>query len=93
MFPSEESLFFKISVGSTEGVMQLIKWKDYPYMPSRLFYLNSMSISNRRSVRLVFMLLTFIKIPVSIANSVEPDQTPRSASSDLELHCLPMSLL
>ena len=27
------------------------------------------------------------------ANSVEPDQTPRSAASDLGLHCLPMSLL
>ena len=27
------------------------------------------------------------------ANSVNPDQTPRSAASDLGLHCLPMSLL
>ena len=27
------------------------------------------------------------------ANSVDPDQTPRSAASDLGLHCLPMSLL
>ena len=27
------------------------------------------------------------------ANSVEPDQTPCSAASDLGLHCLPMSLL
>ena len=27
------------------------------------------------------------------ANSVEPDQTPRSAASDLVLHCLSMSLL
>ena len=25
------------------------------------------------------------------ANSVYPDQTPRSAASDLDLHCLPMS--
>ena len=24
-------------------------------------------------------------------NSVEPDQTPHSAASDLGLHCLPMS--
>ena len=27
------------------------------------------------------------------ANSVDPDQTPRSVASDLGLHCLPMSLL
>ena len=26
-------------------------------------------------------------------NSVDPDQTPHSAASDLGLHCLPMSLL
>ena len=27
------------------------------------------------------------------ANSVGPDQMPRSAASELGLHCLPMSLL
>ena len=27
------------------------------------------------------------------ANSGDPDQTPRSAASDLGLHCLPMTLL
>ena len=27
------------------------------------------------------------------ANSVDPDQTPRSLASDLGLHCLPMSHL
>ena len=27
------------------------------------------------------------------ANSEDPDQTPRSAASDLGLHCLPMSFL
>ena len=27
------------------------------------------------------------------ANSVYPDQTPRSAASDLGINCLPMSLL
>ena len=35
----------------------------------------------------------FIEIPVLYANSVGPDQMPRSAASDLGLHCLPMSLL
>ena len=28
-----------------------------------------------------------------IANSGDPDQTPRSAASDLGLHCLPITIL
>ena len=41
-----------------------------------------------------FLLLPwFTEIPVLNANSVDPDQTPRSAASDLGLHGLPMSLL
>ena len=41
-----------------------------------------------------FLLLPcFIKNPVFHANSVDTDQTPPSAASDLRLHCLPMSLL
>ena len=40
-----------------------------------------------------FLLLPcFIEISVFNANSVDPDQTPLSAASDLGLHCLPMSL-
>ena len=35
----------------------------------------------------------FIEIPEFKANSVDPDQTPRSVASVLGLHCLPMSLL
>ena len=35
----------------------------------------------------------FNMISCFIANSVDPDQTPRSAASDLGLHCLPLSLL
>ena len=42
----------------------------------------------------LFLLLSFIiKITVLNANSVDPDQMPRSAASDLDLHYLPMSLL
>ena len=41
-----------------------------------------------------FLLLQcFIEIPVFYADSVDPDQMPCSAVSDLGLHCLPMSLL
>ena len=35
----------------------------------------------------------FIEIPVFSANSVDPDQTSRSAASDLGLHCLLMPLV
>ena len=33
-------------------------------------------------------MLIYLKSPVWVANSVDPDQTPRSAASDLGLHCL-----
>ena len=36
---------------------------------------------------------TLYKIPVFNANSVDPNQTPHSAASDLSLHCLPMPIL
>ena len=32
-------------------------------------------------------------MPVVNANSVDPDQTPHSAASDLGVHCLPVSHL
>ena len=41
----------------------------------------------------VIILLWFTEIPVLNANSVDPDQTPLSAVSDLGLYCLPISLL
>ena len=41
-----------------------------------------------------FLLLPcFIEIHVFNANSADPDQMPHFAASDLDLHCLPMSLL
>ena len=36
-----------------------------------------------------FLLLLFIEFPVFNANSVDPDQTPRSVAPDLGLNCLP----
>ena len=36
-------------------------------------------------------LLRFIETPVFNANSVDPNQTPRLVTSDMGLHCLPMS--
>ena len=63
-------------------------------MPSALFYLNSSatSISYIRGVWLVFIII-FCRISELNANSIDPDQTPHSAASDLGLYCLPMSLL
>ena len=64
-------------------------------MPSGLFYLNALdwSISYRRGVWSARLVVRFIKILVSNANSVAPDQTPRSVASDLGIHCLPIYLL
>ena len=39
------------------------------------------------------LLSSVIEIPVFNANSVDPDQTPRFAASNLGLLCLRMSLL
>ena len=65
-------------------------------MPNGFFYLHSdRSISNIRGVWLDFIITVFYikKKSVFNANSVDADQTPRYAASDLGLHCLPMSQL
>ena len=73
-------------------------------MPSGLFYLNSLdwSISIRRGVWLVLSVVYKKKKnnknkkqqkTVFNSKSVDPDQTPHYAASDMGLHCLPMSLL
>ena len=48
-------------------------------------------ISNLKGCLVCFIINILIAIPVFNANSVDPDQTPRSVASDLGLHCLPMS--
>ena len=62
-------------------------------MPSGLFYINFLTRSILYIWGVWLLLLCFIAIPVVNANSVDPGQTPRSAASDLGLHCLHMSLL
>ena len=64
------------------------------FLPIGLFYLMSLDrfISNRRGVWLVLLLSYFLEISELKASSVVSDQTPRSAASDQELHCLSMSL-
>ena len=42
---------------------------------------------------LIFLRKCIIGITELNANSVDPDQTLRSAVSDLDLHCLPMLIL
>ena len=66
-----------------------------PFMPNGLLYLHSSDwyISNIRGVWLVLLLPCFIQIPVFNANSVDPNQTPHTAASDLGLQFLPMSHL
>ena len=65
------------------------------FMPIGLCYLNSLdsSISYIRGVWLFFIVTIFVEMSELIANSVHPDQMPRSEASDLGLHCLPMLLL
>ena len=64
-------------------------------MPNGLFYIKSLDISNSyiRSVWLVFLISMLCRNSELNANSVDPDQTPRSAASDLGLCCLQISLL
>ena len=56
-----------------------------PFMSNGLFYFNSLdwSISNRRDIWLTFIITIIIEISVINANSIDPDQTPRSVASDL----------
>ena len=65
-----------------------------PYMPSGLFYLNSLDrfISYIGGVWLVFNITMFSGVSELNATSVDPYQTPRSVASDLGLHCFPVSL-
>ena len=61
-----------------------------PFMKGGLSYLSfsDSSIANIRGVWIVFFIIPcFIEIPVRNTNSVDPDQMPRSAASDLVLHC------
>ena len=68
-------------------------------MPNGFFYLLmdssalDRSVSNGIGVWLVFNITTIYRNSFIKLNSVDPDQTPRSAASDLGLHCLPMSIL
>ena len=66
-----------------------------PFMPSGILYLNPLdrSISYIKGIWLVFIIIIFVEISEFNANSVDPDQTPRSVASDLGLHYLLMSLL
>ena len=64
-------------------------------MPNDTFYLyySDRSISNIRGVWLVCIIVMFYRNSCFNANSVDPDQTPQHAASDLGLDCLRMSLL
>ena len=61
-------------------------------MPNGIFHLHSLgrSISG---VWLGFIITMFYRKACCLnANTVDPDQTPRFAASDRDLHCLPVSL-
>ena len=64
-------------------------------MPVGLFYLHfeSVHFQFKRCLVKFLLYICFIEIPVLHANTVDPDQRPRSMASDPGLHCLPISLL
>ena len=64
-----------------------------PHLPSGPVhpYQLDESISKFRGVWCTFSFLFYFEYIFLLANSEEPDQTPRSAASDLGLHCLPTS--
>ena len=66
-----------------------------PFMPNGLFYLHpsDRSVFKIRGVWLLLSINMFYRILVLHANSLDPNQMPHSAASDLILHCLLMSLL
>ena len=58
------------------------------FIPNGLFLFHSVdrSISNIRGAWLVFIITMLYRICAFNATSIDPDQTPRSAASDLGLH-------
>ena len=64
-----------------------------PYLPSELVhpYQLDKSISKFMGVRCIFSFLYYFEYKFMQANSEDPDQTPRSAASNLGLYCLPRS--
>ena len=43
-------------------------------------------------ISFITIITMFFKIPVVNVNSVDSDQMPHSAASDLGVHCLPLTL-
>ena len=82
-------LFFPAHQPLLESVSSLLN----PFMLNVFFFILFGPVHFQNKGYLVrFFYYYFIEIPVFNANSVDPDQTPRSAASDLGLHCLPLSL-
>ena len=63
-------------------------------MPSGFSFMNFLnrSISSRMGVCTILLLQCFIEMHVHGAKSVDPDQTPHYAATDLGLYCLSMPI-
>ena len=76
----------------TSKVVQVLTFN--PFMPSGLLYLNSGQVHFQYKGCLVVFYYYHVSYKfLNEANSVDPDQTPRSAASDLGLHYLAVPLL
>ena len=89
--------FISISLLEYRTAANVSKVNDVfnPYVPSRPVHPYQLDepISSFMGVWCTFFFILFYFLSkFLLINSVEPDQTPRSAASDLGLHCLPRSL-
>ena len=80
--------------GSSSKVKLICFGGNNPRMPNGLFYYLFLwtGVCLMKGVFFLSLLLSLIlEIPVLNASSVNPDQTPLYAASDLGLHCFPVS--
>ena len=67
--------------------------KEYIRKPESLFTANPLNPFMSSGQGLVFSFHVSEKIPLVTANNLDPDRMKRSAPFDLDLHCLPITLL
>ena len=73
--------------------MSSFRSKVNPHLPNGLSHPYQLdgSIFHLRGAWSTFFIFIIFLIEINVIKSVDPDQTPRFAASDLGLHCLPMS--
>ena len=85
-------LLYSANVSNVKGIRDL---SLNPLNTGGLFhcYILDESIFHFRDVGSISSLLFYFLWKILLANNVDPDQTPHYVASDLDLHCLSMTLL